>query len=228
MRNATHKRNHIVTALAAIFLAGAPSAGCSGDDGATGTDGTGGTAGTGGSSTSTSGTGTTTSGSSTGTTGTGSTTTATGTDTGTGDTGTGDTGTTGTGDTGTGAGTTGGTTGGVGIEIAGMYTDEFGTQHEISDTLWLQDFGGGAMASFHIMEFDNAGDWAVAQNDAGNAFNPDAFSRFDWTEYQGSLWYCQTVFDAQTLQDAKDAAPADATDPSTGGCGTFPWTNLTP
>ncbi|RMG98097.1 MAG: hypothetical protein D6705_06695 [Deltaproteobacteria bacterium] len=198
---------------------------CSGDDDGTAGGTTGTTSGTTAASTSSTAT--------TGTTGTTATTTtdASSTDTGTGDTGASDTGTgdTGTGDTGasdTGTGDTG--TGGVGLEIAGMYVDEWGTSHDIDESTWTMDFGGGTPAVFHVLSYDNDADFLVARNDDANDYNPGLYSRFDWTYAMGALWYCQTVFDAPTAQDAENAPPADATDPSTGGCGGFAWTNLTP
>ncbi len=212
----TFLRNLLLPAAASVALAALP--GCSGDDGQ-GTSGTStGTAtGTTGGSTAASTSTSTSTGTTTATTGT------TGTDTGT-DTGTSgsDTGTAGS-DTGT-----GGSTGGVGLEIAGSYMDEWGISHEISDDAWKMDTGMGSVDTYHVLSFDNDANYLVAQNDAQNAFNPNLYSRFDWTEFDGALWYCQTVFDAATPQDAENATPADPTDPSVGGCGSFPWTNLTP
>ncbi len=211
---------HRIASVVALFGLVAV-AGCSGggDDGGGGT--TGGTSGSTGPGTATAAT----TGSTTADT-TGTTAATAGSDTGTAGS---DTGTVGS-DTGTGGSDTGtgGSTGGAGLEIAGTYLDEWGTDHTITDDTWTMDFGGGMSSVFHVLSYDNDADFLVAQNDAQNDYNPGLYSRFDWTMAMGSLWYCQTVFDAMTAADAENAPAADPTDPSTGGCGGFPWTNLTP
>ena len=79
----------------------------------------------------------------------------------------------------------------------------------------------------------NAG-WFVAKNGDQNAYNPGRWSFFEWTYFgdgqDAELWYCHTVFDASSAEDAKAADRADASDPATGGCGTsnFRWTKLIP
>ena len=113
------------------------------------------------------------------------------------------------------------------IEIAGTYTDNFGGGHVIDDTSWTQT--GFGTSVFHISQYDNDSNFAIAQNDAANEYNPSLFSRFDWTtDSSGQLWFCQTAYDAATAADALATAAADTTDPATAGCGGFSWTMLTP
>lgn len=108
-----------------------------------------------------------------------------------------------------------------GLAIAGSYTDDFGGTHEITDTVWTMD----GVGVFNISQYDNDGMWLVAQNDSSNAFSPDLWSRMDWTVDGTDLYFCQTVFDAPTEQDAIDATPAAANDLA-AGCGGFPWSQL--
>jgi hypothetical protein len=114
------------------------------------------------------------------------------------------------------------------LAIAGSYTDEWGTTHLISDTEWSQQYYGYDPSVFQIASYDNAEYFIVAQNDPLDPFNPSLWSRFDWSETGGALYYCQSTFDAATEQDALATPRADDSDPSAGGCGGFPWTNLTP
>jgi len=114
------------------------------------------------------------------------------------------------------------------LEIAGSWQDSFGTTHELTDTVWIMSFEGGNPALFQINDFDNDLDVLVAQNDVLNDFNPNLWSRFDWTTDQGILYFCQTVYDAETDTAAREAEPADPTDPTTGGCGGFSWSDLLP
>ncbi|HOI10954.1 MAG TPA: hypothetical protein PK313_10815 [Myxococcota bacterium] len=110
------------------------------------------------------------------------------------------------------------------LEIEGTYTDPWGGAVEItSDQVTLAGMGRYLVASF-----DNGGNWLVAQNAADNDYNPDLWSRFDWTEHAGSLYLCQTAYAAATEAAARDTAPADPSDPANGGCGGFAWTLLTP
>ena len=119
------------------------------------------------------------------------------------------------------------------LEIIGTYQDEFfgtgfGTIHIITQDTWTQQFETGGTSVFHILEYSNFFEFLTAQNDSANGFNPDLFSRFDWTFFNGNLYYCQIAFDKTTLEDARATKDADRTDPPNSGCGGFFWTNLTP
>lgn len=113
------------------------------------------------------------------------------------------------------------------LKIIGTYTDEFGTDHDITNDTWTI-----GSSTYHIENYDNARDFLVAQNDDGNSFNAGLWSRFDWVFYEGSLYYCQQETDAESAGEAQTNTDADRTDPSAGGCGLpdndFAWTNLTP
>jgi hypothetical protein len=110
------------------------------------------------------------------------------------------------------------------IALEGAWDDQWGASHEIADELWLDSYGN----TFHIADYSNLDSYAIAQNDAANYWNPSLWSRFDWTLSGGAVWYCQTAFAASTEAAARGTAPADATDPATGGCGGFSWTRMLP
>ena len=104
------------------------------------------------------------------------------------------------------------------IAIAGPWVDYWGTDHTVSNTDWTQ----GAMA-FAITTYDNDATYAIAQNDADNAWSPGLWSRFDWGWAKEELVYCQTAYDKATEADALATPAADIGDPRSG-CGGFPWT----
>lgn len=104
----------------------------------------------------------------------------------------------------------------------GVWVDDYGGAHEVDHQTVRDDYG-----TFHVLRFDAAERWLLARNDAANEFNAGLYSRFDWVEVGGVLWYCQSAFDAASEEDAL-AASANADDPATGGCGGFPWSQLTP
>jgi hypothetical protein len=113
------------------------------------------------------------------------------------------------------------TGGDMSLAIIGSYDDEFGDTHTITETEWTNSAG-----SFAISQWDNDEMWLVAQNAETNMYNPGQWSRFDWTWDGEQLYYCQSVYDGLTIEDAL-AGSADASD-LMAGCGTFAWTALTP
>lgn len=130
------------------------------------------------------------------------------------DDGTGDSGETETGETETGE------TGEPGeLAIAGMYTDEWGDAHTITDESWTN-----AAGSFEIAEYDNEQMYALAQNAETNEYFPALWSRFDWAWDGDTLYYCQSVFDGESIDVAR-AGAANAADLELG-CGGFAWTRM--
>ncbi len=113
------------------------------------------------------------------------------------------------------------------LEIIGSYTDNFMTEHVITDETWTQTYGEDAPSIFNIEIFNNEAQYLIAQNDEGNMYSPSLWSRIDWTINGDELWFCQGVFDAESAENAESAAAADATDPANSGCGTFAWSLLT-
>ncbi|HNC98117.1 MAG TPA: hypothetical protein PKW90_18440, partial [Myxococcota bacterium] len=106
------------------------------------------------------------------------------------------------------------------LEIRGNWVDDWGGSHSISEDLW--DMSG---SSFHISSYDNFNHYAIAQNDAANAWYPEFWSRFDWTWNGSSYYYCQTAYNAATEADALATPAANSADLSTG-CGGFSWSKL--
>ena len=114
------------------------------------------------------------------------------------------------------------------LAIEGSYTDSFMGHQVITGATWTStsDFGG---AVFHIASYSNVEHWVVARNDQTNDFNPCLWSRFDWTEKAGVLYYCQAAYAADSEEAARAVPASDASDPASKGCGgSFPWTALTP
>jgi hypothetical protein len=114
------------------------------------------------------------------------------------------------------------------LAIVGTYTDDYATDHLVTSTTWTQSSSYGTSV-FDISQYDNEAEFLVAQNDAGNDYYPDLWSRFDWTTYQGELYFCQGTYDAASEADALATPRATAMDPTAvGSCGTFSWSRLVP
>lgn len=112
------------------------------------------------------------------------------------------------------------------IDIVGTWVDPFATQHVITETEWTQTAAGDTSV-YAISTFDRTSMLIIAENGADNGFNPGKFSRFDWTQLNDRLFFCQSVFDADTADAAANAEGANPADPETTGCGgDFPWSEL--
>jgi len=111
------------------------------------------------------------------------------------------------------------------IAIAGDRQDlAGGLDHTIGVDTWSRSDG----ALWHLSQHDNAGRWAIAQNDAGNASDANLWSRLDWTwDDAGQLWLCHTATDAADEDAAVAVAAADPADPMNAGCGGGGWIRLT-
>lgn len=113
------------------------------------------------------------------------------------------------------------------IEIEGTYEEGTFSTHTIEGNRWTMS-GMDFEAGFTITRVDNAEDWAVAQNDATNAFSPGLYSRFEWVTVGSDLYYCQAAYDAADEATAVAATRPDRASPASGGCAGFPWSLLAP
>lgn len=111
-------------------------------------------------------------------------------------------------------------------DILGTWVDSFATEYTITSTEWRQTFDAD-ISTYAILTLDRDSMVVIAENGADNAFSPGKFSRFDWTQFDDRLFYCQSAFDAETAEAAASGAGSDPSDPENGGCGgMFPWTEL--
>lgn len=106
-------------------------------------------------------------------------------------------------------------------DIAGIYVDNYGGLQEVASSVWIS----GPLV-FEICSVDNAKHQIIAHNSTRNQYNPDKYSRFDWTTSRNRLWYCQTVYDAASPEQAASAPAPDTLDPRTHGCGQSEWSTL--
>ena len=110
------------------------------------------------------------------------------------------------------------------MDLDGDFVDNNGQPHTINAFLWVM---GTAPSLFHIAEYSNDDNYALAQNDAANESNSGLYSKFEWTtNAEGALFYCQSTEDASSMEDAKDPS-ADKADLESG-CVGFSWSEMTP
>ncbi len=114
------------------------------------------------------------------------------------------------------------------LEIVGHYVTDWDAEVAVTETQWRETSEFGTV-SYAISFFENERDYLVAQNSPDDAFNPEKWSRFEWTyDDDNKLYYCQILFSEETFEDADvDANIADGADLEEG-CNGFPWTTLLP
>lgn len=105
------------------------------------------------------------------------------------------------------------------IEVLGLWADEYGGHTRVTPTSW---------DTATIVTYDNRANSAVLQNAADDVWNPSKFSKVVWTERAaGEFWFCTVDFGLETaLAASATTKTADASSPSTGGCGGFAWTRF--
>lgn len=102
------------------------------------------------------------------------------------------------------------------IEIAGNYTDNWGTSHKIRTDSW---------GSVNLSYVDNEENYAVGRNDESAEWNPCYWSLFVWHEVDDKLYYCQAAYSATSECLAMSSDLPDTDDLETG-CGGFAWSEL--
>ncbi|MFT6069853.1 MAG: hypothetical protein ACJAT2_000867 [Bacteriovoracaceae bacterium] len=112
------------------------------------------------------------------------------------------------------------------LQILGSYEDSYNSQHKITSHSWVVSFGESS-STYEILSFDNEKRVIIALN-GEDSFNPGEYSRFEWVYLDSKLFYCQSVYDGETMKDAEEDQSSSSSDPMGGGCGSydFPWTPL--
>jgi hypothetical protein len=84
-------------------------------------------------------------------------------------------------------------------------------------------------ALYHIIEWNNAEQYLLVKNDAGNPTEKGLYSRIDYMKFTGMepfTWgFCLTMYNAPDIASAKKASPAKRTEPKTG-CSGFPFSRM--
>lgn len=163
----------------------------------------------------------------------------TGGGTGSGGTGSGGTGTGGTGTGGNGGnggmlscepedgseawGGAGGVGGAGAVAIFGDWTDQYGSTYSVDESTISSSY-----TTYDVVGISESGEYIVALNAEDAGYYPCLYSRFDWTEDDGNVYWCRSVLDAASVEEAL-ARPAADRDDLEAGCGSgFPWSQLTP
>ena len=110
------------------------------------------------------------------------------------------------------------------LSISGLYVDDWEANHDITSFRWILGNYGSNSSIFQIVDTHDDEQWLVAQNGFNNEYNPSLWSKFEWTQSEETLYYCQSAYDADSLETAAEAT-ADRSD-LIGGCSGWAWSSL--
>ena len=109
--------------------------------------------------------------------------------------------------------------------IKGAYTDDYGIEYTIDDTLIRQH----GIALYHVVESNAPEQYLLVRNDSINVYGRGLYSRIDYMPFTGMepyTWgYCLTVYQAPDMATARKATPADRSAPKTG-CNGYPFSRM--
>jgi len=109
--------------------------------------------------------------------------------------------------------------------LHGKFTDDYGINYEINDTLWTLL----PNAKYHIISWNVAEQYLIARNDDKNSYAPGMYTRIDYMSFSNMkpyLWgFCLTTYNAKTIEEARDEAKADRQNPKKG-CNGFPFSRM--
>ena len=109
--------------------------------------------------------------------------------------------------------------------LLGKFTDDYGSTHIVSDTLWSH----GSQLHYRIVKWNEEGQYLIAQNDAANPSDGTLWTRIDWMplpEMAPYEWgFCLSAYKAATAAEAEATLVANRATPRTG-CNGFPFTRM--
>lgn len=111
------------------------------------------------------------------------------------------------------------------ILLSGNFTDDYDIQYSISDSVWVQF----PNTKYHIIAVDSSAQYILAKNDANNPGDVGLYTRIDYMYFKNMKPYnwgfCLTVYNAKTLEEAKNKAASDRNNPMKG-CNGFPFSRM--
>lgn len=109
--------------------------------------------------------------------------------------------------------------------VLGEFQDDYGNRFSITPTEWFHQ----PRSRYHIVRWNPAGQYAIAQNDSTNRGEANRWTRIDWMVLPGMAPYewgfCLTAYDAPTAAAAEATPTALRESPKTG-CNGFPFSRM--
>lgn len=109
--------------------------------------------------------------------------------------------------------------------LLGEFRDDYGDAYTIAGDLWVQQ----PRSRYHIVAWNTAEQYLIAQNDSTNPSAPGRWTRIDWMPLSGMppyQWaFCLSAYDAPTRKAAEAVLLARRDTPKTG-CNGYPFTRM--
>lgn len=109
--------------------------------------------------------------------------------------------------------------------VKGTFEDDYGIRYNINDSVWTQY----PKTKYHILKWNNDGQYLIARNDSKNASEADLFTRIDYMPFNNMepfLWgFCLSVYNAKSDSLAETTYQADRLNPRKG-CNGFPFSRM--
>ena len=110
-------------------------------------------------------------------------------------------------------------------DMLGEFLDDYGVRYRVTPTEWTQL----PRARYHVLKWNVAGRYLIAQNDSGNASDPGLWTRIDWVdlpEMPPFRWgFCYSEYRAPSAAVADTISVARRETPRTG-CNGFPFSRM--
>lgn len=110
-------------------------------------------------------------------------------------------------------------------ELLGNFTDDYGSIYQITNKVWMHGTGN----KYHLISYNKANNFIIAQNDKSNVTDGGLFTRIDIVYFnQMDPWkwgYCLTAYKASSFEEALNTNPANRNNPKKG-CGGFPFSRM--
>ena len=111
--------------------------------------------------------------------------------------------------------------------IRGSFEDDYDITYSITDSSWQQH----PAPPMSVVEWDTAAQYVIVRNAKTDSLPSQQFTRIDWLALDGFppyTWaYCYTIYDAETVAQARNADPA-VRDTPRNGCNGFPFSRMQP
>lgn len=111
-------------------------------------------------------------------------------------------------------------------KFQGTFEDDYGSKYLVTDSTFQMI----PHSRYNVIEWDEQGQYFLVQNDAGNKYMPNLFSKISIAPLQDMkpfTWaFCFTTYKSNSIEEAR-AEKSDASNPKQG-CNGYPFSRMKP
>ena len=109
--------------------------------------------------------------------------------------------------------------------IKGDFTDDYGINYTISDSVWIQH----PKTRYYIVSVNAKEHYIIARNAESNATDKNLYTRIDYMTFERmepfNWGFCLSVYNAKTDKEAEAVTIADRQNPRKG-CNGYPFSRM--